>query len=103
MSLFKLSLPEGSGAIVLTLRWPSTSFNQAFGDKPWLKQLIEQEHETASMRAIKRWQQLKVLYIEYTHSYRCVYFNADFEDVGTVLRQFQLWLTLPCFFKDENG
>jgi hypothetical protein len=69
-SLLELSCPEGSGAMVLTLRWPSTSINQAFGDKPWLKQLAEQEHETASVRAVKRWQQLKMLYIEYTRSYR---------------------------------
>eukprot|EP00884_Botryococcus_braunii_P014562 jgi/Botrbrau1/23106/Bobra.0243s0041.3 len=77
--------PKGSGAMVLTLRWPSTSINQAFGDKPWLKQLAEHEHETASVRAVKRWQQLKMLYIEYTRSYRSMMHKRWYEAIDKLM------------------
>lgn len=72
---------EGVAALVLTLRWPCTSFNQAFVTKTWLKHLSGSGHDSACLRALQRWQQLKMLHIEYTRAYR-YFLQASFRSLS---------------------
>lgn len=63
-------------AIVLSLRWPATSLNQALErpmrTPPPKGKYRSAEQQAASERAQHRWGQIKMLHIEFLRARRCI-------------------------------
>eukprot|EP00891_Asterochloris_glomerata_P004796 jgi/Astpho2/4796/Aster-00341 len=93
------------GVVVLSLRWPATSWNQAL--EPPIKSLLQLQTSAdpnaaaARLRARQRWNQLKTLYIEFVRARRQLFLKRWHDAVERMLQrgraaarqvEEQLWL-----------
>ncbi len=61
-------------ALVLTIKWPANSMNQAYSGSGTLLEGLQRSdahHMSPSGRAQRRWRLIRTLYIEYQRAHKC--------------------------------